>query len=85
MKHKHGESRCESLFCFSLYSDAVYAALQQAGKAAAAEMVRASVGHPEEEDLPGGHSDGAGTQTQDVQLPGMEGYENSLQKVRKPY
>lgn len=47
-------------------------------------MVRAAVWHTEEEDLPGGHSDGAGTQTQDVQFPGMERSENSLQKVRNP-
>lgn len=63
-------------------ADAVHASVQPAGKAASSEMVRASVGQGEEENLPRPGSDHSRPEAQDVQLLGVERSQNSVQKVR---
>lgn len=65
---------------FSL-ADAVHASVQPAGKAASAEMVCASVGQREKENLPRPGSDHSCPQAQDVQLLGVERSQNCIQKV----
>lgn len=61
--------------------DAVHAVVQQAGKAAVTEMVRASVRQGKEEDLQRLSPDHPGQEAQDVQLPGVEGPQDCLQEV----
>lgn len=63
-------------------ADAVHAPVQPAGKAASAEMVCASIGQGEKENLPRPGSDHSRPEAQDVQLLGVERSKNRVQKVR---
>lgn len=60
-------------FFLFLCPDALHAAFQPAGKAAATEMVHSHCGARQEEDGEGANADCACPQTKDVQLPGVEG------------
>lgn len=61
--------------------DALLVAVQSAGETATAEMVHAVNGPGEEEGYPGHDDDGVGPSTTFLQLPPMEGPQDSLQKV----
>lgn len=62
-------------------ADAVHAAVQPAGKAAAAEVVCSSVRQGEKEDLQGSGPDHTGQEAQNVQLLGVARPEDCVQKV----
>lgn len=62
-------------------ADAVHAAVQPAGKAAAAEVVCSSVRQGEKEDLQGSGPDYTGQEAQNVQLLGVARPEDCVQKV----
>ena len=64
--------------------DAIHAAVQPAGEAAAAKMVPGHLRQGAEEDGSGAYAGGSGSQAQDVQLPGVEGPQSCLQEVT-PY
>lgn len=59
----------DSVLCL----DALYAAVQPSGKAAATEMVHSHSGARQEKDGEGAYADRARPQTKDVQLPWVEG------------
>ena len=61
--------------------DALPAALQSPGEAASAEVVHTHPGAGEEEDHQGHDCHGAGTETQNMQLPALDGLEGCLQEV----
>lgn len=63
--------------------DALHAAVQPPGEAAPAEVVHRDGRAGQEEDGAGAHADRSRPQTKDVQLPGVEGPEDRLQKVKQ--
>lgn len=58
--------------------DAIYAAVQPAGEAAATKMVPGHLRQGAKEDGSGAHAGRSGSQAQDVQLPGVEGPQSCL-------
>lgn len=62
-------------------TDAIYAAVQPAGQAPSAEVVRGPPGQGEEEDHARAHHDDPVPEAEDVQLSRVEGLQDCLQKV----
>lgn len=78
-------SRLMAACAVVVVADAFHAAVQPAGQAAAAEVVHCHRRAGQEEDGARAHADRAGAQTKDVQFPGVEGPQDCLQKVTRPW
>lgn len=62
-------------------ADAVHAAVQPSGQTAPAEVVRGAPRQAKKEDHPRAHHHDPGSETENVQLSGVEGPQNRIQKV----
>lgn len=66
-------------------ADAIYAAVQPAGQAPPAEVVRGPPGQGEEEDHARAHHDDPVPEAEDVQLSRVEGLQDCVQKVGRVF